>query len=633
MKRALFLPLTLALTGLAFLALNVAAGALLPALRLDATGDRLYTISQPTRTTIDALAEPVTIDFYYARGAGALIPQARAHAVRVRELLATYAALSQGRIRIEGHDPAPFSPAEDAALAAGLRGLAPQETGADATLYLGVVLRNAVDEQVVLPFLDPADEARLEFQLTRALDQLSGPDRATIAVITSLPWLFGDGGTGTGIARPIAAAAAELEQTARVVVLSDDFDELPPDTGLILIAQPFELSPWQQWLVDQHVLRDGRAVVLIDPASSTAADGGGGLASTGANLGPLPAAWGFGISADVVLDGGNPLEVEAEIDGRLTPVPQPLFFQVPAASLSRTDRLVAGLARGLNFGTAGEIVPVPGARMQMSVLAATTAQSSRMSAARALASPSPQEVAADWQPEDRPLVVAAAFTGPLRTAFPQGAPPPPARSGPRLEAFGPLPAPAAPILTREEPARIVVVADSDFLSDTLYRAGEVEAADNAAFLAGVVDQLGAGSGLSALRARVATARPLTLLEGIERRAQTRLLEERQRLGVRIEQATARVAELEARGAAAPDGTLSPGEARELADFRAELVEARQRLRAIQQGVEADTGRVKTAVVVTTSVVVPLLILLAGFLAARFGRRRRSHRQLPREGAA
>lgn len=625
MRRALFLPLVLGLMGLAFVALNVAAGALLPALRLDATADRLYTITQPTRTTIKALAEPVTIDFYYARGAGALIPQARAHAARVRELLATYAALSNGRIRIVEHDPAPFSPAEDAALAAGLRGIAPQETGADAPLYLGAVLRNAVDEQVVLPFLDPADEARLEFQLTRALDQLSGPRRATIAVITSLPWLFGDGGTGTGIARPIAAAATELEQTARVVVLSEEFDELPPDTGLILIAQPWELSPWQQWLVDQHVLRDGRAVILADPAASTAADGGGGIITIGTNLGPLPAAWGFEIAPDVVLDGGNPLEVEAEIDGRVMPVPQPLFFQVPPAGLSQTDPLVAGLTRGLNFGTAGEIVPVPGARMQMSVLAATSAQSSRMSAARALASPSPQEVAAGWEPEGRPLVVAAGFTGPLRSAFPQGAPPPPVRSGARLEAFGPLPPPPPPVQTRDEPARIVVVADTDFLSDTLYRAGATEAADNAAFLAGVVDQLGAGSGLSALRARTATSRPLVLLEGIERRAQTRLLEERERLGVRIEQATQRVAALEARGAAAPDGTLSPGEARELADFRAELVEARGRLRAIQQGVEADTGRVKTAVVVVTSVLVPLLILLTGFLAARRGRRRQQLR--------
>lgn len=619
MRRALFLPLVLGLMGLAFVALNVAAGALLPALRVDATADRLYTITQPTRTTIKALAEPITIDFYYARGAGALIPQARAHAVRVRELLATYAALSEGRIRIVEHDPAPFSTAEDAALAAGLRSIAPQETGADAPLYLGAVLRNAVDEQVVLPFLDPADEARLEFQLTRALDQLSGPRRATIAVITSLPWLFGDG--GTGIARPIAAAATELEQTARVVVLAEDFDELPPDTGLILIAQPWELSPWQQWLVDQHVLRDGRAVVLADPAASTAADGGGGVIAAAGNLGPLAAAWGFQLGTDVVLDGGNPLEVEAEIDGRVMPVPQPLFFQVPPAGLSQTDPLVAGLTRGLNFGTAGEIVPVPGARMQMSVLAATSAQSSRMSAARALASPTPQEVAAGWEPEDRPLVVAAGFTGPLRSAFPQGAPPPPVRSGARLEAFGPLPPPPAAIEARAEPARIVVVADTDFLSDTLYRTGDTEAADNAAFLAGVVDQLGAGSGLSALRARTATARPLLLLEGIERRAQTRLLEERQRLGVRIDQATRRVAALEARGAAAPDGTLSPGEARELADFRAELVAARQRLRAIQQGVEADTGRVKTAVVVITSVLVPLLILLAGFLAARRGRRR------------
>ncbi|HRK69468.1 MAG TPA: Gldg family protein, partial [Hyphomonas sp.] len=115
-----YIILSTLLAGAILLAGNIAAQSLLSGARIDFTEGKLYTLSQATGTTLKEIAEPVDLTFVYARRAGQDFPAIQAHAARVRELLATYEARSGGRVRVREIDPAPFSPAEDEALAAGI---------------------------------------------------------------------------------------------------------------------------------------------------------------------------------------------------------------------------------------------------------------------------------------------------------------------------------------------------------------------------------------------------------------------------------------------------------------------------------------------------------------------------------
>ncbi len=74
------------------------------------------------------LEEPVTLRFYFSREPASGYASLVAYASRVRDLLQEYAALSGGRIILEEIDPAPFTPAEDEAVAQGLTG-APTQDG------------------------------------------------------------------------------------------------------------------------------------------------------------------------------------------------------------------------------------------------------------------------------------------------------------------------------------------------------------------------------------------------------------------------------------------------------------------------------------------------------------------------
>jgi ABC-2 type transport system permease protein len=193
MSRARFTLFASLLVILGFLIANALSHRLFQNARLDLTERGLYTLSPGTATTLDGIGEPVTLTFVYTRSVGAEYPAIRAHAARIRELLAAYESRSGGRVMISEIDPAPFSEAEDTALGAGITAV---PTDGGDPLYMGLIGENLADDQIVLPFLAPERDSELEYELTRTIDRLNTPEPATIGVLTTIDNLRGDGSAG-----------------------------------------------------------------------------------------------------------------------------------------------------------------------------------------------------------------------------------------------------------------------------------------------------------------------------------------------------------------------------------------------------------------------------------------------------
>jgi ABC-2 type transport system permease protein len=618
MRQGRFLTLACAAIAIIFVGLNVASANLLGGLRVDATHDRLYTLADGTKATVKGLKERVTFDFYATQDALARDPELRTYAARVRDLLKAYAALSDGKIVLVEHDPAPFSKAEDAALEHGIQAVAGPSPD-DAPLYLGLVVRNTVEDKAVIPIFTPSREASLEYEITRAITQTQSPIRPRIAVITSLPWLF-DQDIETGAIRPVAKIATDLAANYDVAYLGPQFNQIPPNTNVVLIAQPGELTDYQLYVLDQFALKQGRIIVALDPASSVAKDGGGGVVTGSQALGKLALAWGFNVQSDVILDKGEALPVQAVIAGRPVVAPQPLYYAIPKSGLNPTSLMTASFGRGLHMGTAGEVVFTQNPALTFEPLMTTTNDTMRMDAVRALSGLNPEAVIADWTPASARFVLGASITGKLKTAFP-GGPPTALPEG----------APMAPHVTdSQRDTQIVVVGDVDLLADSFYVTPDGEAADNNAFVLGAVDILAGSDALVGLRSRTPSSRPLLVVERIKARAQERLLEEQQMLQTRLETATARLDELEAKGAGVgfftgrSDAALSAAEQAEITRFRAEVLDTRKRLRGVQEGVRASVAQIKTMLIALSAFLVPLLIALVGiwiFTARRVAARK------------
>lgn len=162
------------------IALNFILGTV--SFRADLTQGDVYTLSPGTRTVLSKLEAPVKVRFYYTQGAAVPVGL-KTFAKRVEDLLNEYRAASRGRVVIEKFNPQPDSDAEDSAQLDGLEG---QLTNTGEKFYLGLAI-SFLDQKAALPVLTPDRERLLEYDITRAIAQVSAEKKPVIGVMSALP--------------------------------------------------------------------------------------------------------------------------------------------------------------------------------------------------------------------------------------------------------------------------------------------------------------------------------------------------------------------------------------------------------------------------------------------------------------
>ncbi len=627
MNRSRFFVLMSLFALILFAGFNIAAQKFLSGARLDFTGNRLYTLSTGTRQTLKDMAEPVELTFVFSRHAAQDYPAVNAYAARVRALLEAYRDTSGGRVRLIEIDPAPFSEAEDMALAAGISGL---ETDGPDPLYFGLIGRNTIDDERVIPFLAPELETTLEYDLTRMIARLDDPEPPRIGILSSLPGLTSpaeDGGFGL---------LADLAKSFDAERLPQDFQSIPDSIDVLLIAHPDDLTRRQTWLIDQFALRKGRILFLIDPAARAEASEQGGMARS--DLGLLGTAWGLSLSTDAVADAANALEIAVSLgQGRNENMAHPLFIGIPSNEMNPADPVTADLSRTVNFGAPGALItgPMP-AGLRWTPLITTGPAPSYIPARDAVRDLKPADVLKLYKTEKSALTLAGRLSGRLRTAFPDGAPPFEPPADPSLAEALRAEAAAAPehIAQGSAESEIIIVADIDLITDDyyIYPEGNTVVADNGAFILNALDALSGGGELSRLRSRAEAFRPMTRIENMRQDAEARYFRQQAELEDRLAVAQARLTELQSQGAAEGgfsgdlEAVLTEAERGELAQLREDIVSLRGRLRGIERDYRRGIDQLENGLKAINIWFGPLLVAIAGFVVWRRQKRRQEGRR-------
>ena len=602
-----------------FAAANLLASTLFASARVDFTENRLYTLSDGTKTTLSDLSETIDLTFVYTRSVGQEFPAVRAYAVRVRELLEAYATLGGADIRLREIDPAPFSEAEDEALAAGL--VAVDTNGGD-PLYFGLIGRNAVDDERVIPFLAPEQDTSLEYDITRMIARLDRPEPARIGLLSTLPGMSAlTDEAGYSLRR-------EMGKAFTVELIEENFVELPGEIDVLMLVHPPEFTPWQLWQIDQFILRTGRALILLDPAAKTA-QGTGPFNMTNrqirSDLDHFAPVWGVRLADDAVADTETALSIEADAgEGRTTVLQHPLFLAVPPGLMSRESIVTADLSRTVNLGAPGRLLLSDSAPGVREILMQTGPAPSSIPAERAALDISAGDTVGLYQASDTgPAPLAVRVSGPLISAFPEGAPLPDIPDDPIYAELARAAAAEAPphMTTSAVDADIILVSDADRLDDGLYLdlQSSIAFADNATFILNALDSLSGGSELTSLRARAPGRRAMETVDRMREAAQARFFSEQARLESRLAVSQQRLEELQAVGATGSffDGDisaeLSAAERDELARLRDDIVTTRSRLRQIERDFRSDIDRLEIQLRLFTILTGPLLMGGLGLL--------------------
>lgn len=610
-----------ALAAVLMVAVNLLAGTLAPGARVDLTAQGLYTLSDGTRRILADLPEPVTLDFYYSARALRELPQVRTYAERVEALLREYARRSGGRITLRVIDPEPFSQAEDAAVQAGVRAI-PAGRGGEAA-YFGVAARNATDREAVLPFLTPATEDTLEYDLTRLVYTLTRDGQPTVSLISTLP-LNGSMVPISQQRTPPWVIVEQMRMQFGVRVLGAQFDAIPPETDVLLVAHPRGLDDKALYQIDQFVLRGGRALVFVDPYVDVEAPPRDPMMPTmtmpkePSDFGGLLAAWGIGWDPSrIVVDPGAARQVNF---GGGAAQDYPAWLALEGDNFDRQDVVTARLSR-LYLATAGALLKTDRAGPEITPLVWAGDRAGTVD--RALVNPPPDlRRMATERTDASQAVLAVRVRGSIASAFPQG--PPDTAKGQGGGTDG------AHLAASSAPANLIVVADADLLYDRFWAQvqdafGEMAVmpfADNGSFVINALENLSGSDALIAVRSVASYARPFEVIADLERAAQERLQERAAELEQALTETDRRIAELQRARGDGEGPLLTPEQQAQVERFRDERARIGQELRVVQRDLRRDIESLEARLKFANIAAVPMLVALAALVVLAWPVRRR-----------
>ena len=629
-------------------AVNILSSSVFTAARVDLTENRLFTLSDGTRNILAGLQEPITIRLYLSERLIRNLPAINSYATRIKSLLDEYGRASKGMVEIHIIDPEPFSEEEDRAVGFGLTGV--PLGGGEEKLYMGLVGSNSVDDEDIIPFLSTNRESFIEYDITRMVYNLSGPELPVVGLLSSLP-INGMGPRAAlrGATAPPWVVMEQVEKLFEVQTIEANATEIPEAVDVLLLVHPKQLGESTLYAIDQFVLGGGRALVFIDPHSES--DQGQPQAmpmmrpSRSSELEGLFSAW--GVESDPAMVAGD-LQIAAKVrmqrQQEILTLDYPVWLNVLPELFDPDDTVTAELGN-ITFATPGYLQPLENASTTFRPLIETTENAALFEATLFLdPNADPQELLRNYLPVGNALVLAARIEGPVDTAFPDG-PPPVESKGDDGAADSKGDAqenadkePREHLTQSNDDINVIVVADTDILADRFWVQVQeflgnriaIPSAANGAFVINALDNLVGSNDLISVRNRGSFIRPFQRVNAIRRDAELEFRQKEQELMQRLEETEQRLVELE-RSKQGGDASLilSPEQQQTLVRFRQEKIAIRTDLRDVRRNLRRDINSLDTRLKFINIALIPILIGIGGLVAGLWrSNRRRYHASTP-----
>lgn len=595
---------------------------------IDLTEDKRHTLTDGTRAILSELESPVIIRYYATRKSEAMPRRIKTYMRKVDDLLNRYASLSGGKVRIEHLDPQPDTDAEDSA---NLDGVSGQRLN-DENLYFGLSV-SCLDQQVALPFLDPADETMLEYHLSSAIANVSTFEKTKVGLMTTLP-LQGTPAQMPGqqpqrpwIIYQLLQQRYDLQYLGMTPAKLD-----PKEIPVLLLIHPAGISTHTEFLIDQYLLKGGIVIACLDPYALTAPQAdprlGGLMGGTqkSSSLPSLLGTWGIGMdSTSVVADGKYATDFEngQRMYGHLSLSPE---------AIAQDDEIITRNFENLYFPLAGGFTINSGGGVTIETLVKSSKEVVLIPAMSAT-SPDPG-LFARKPPAGKHYGLVMRLKGMFKTAFPEGDPTKPqqeeAENTPQAPAATSTqdgkekPAPPKALAKAQAEGTVYLISDADFLFDRasfmLTTQGYLNINNNAALLQNILDQCTGSRHLIGARSRAATMRPFTVIKEMETEFEQEMRGDIEKSRQAMEDIVTQLQQLQQQKSSGKALVLSPEQEQKIRELQAEQVKLKRELREKQKGLQARKDKLYSKIRWMTIGITPAFVALSG-LFVWFVRRR------------
>jgi ABC-type uncharacterized transport system involved in gliding motility auxiliary subunit len=608
------------------LAVNYLVGAM--RLRADLTQGNVYTLSDGTKRILANLPGPVKIRYYASQSENAMPVGLKGYARRVEDLLKEYRQVSKGKLTLEKYDPAPDSDAEDSA---NLDGVEPQIINTGERFYLGLSL-SQLDQKVAVPALSPERETLLEYDLTRAISQVSKTTKPTIGIMTALPMF------GRGMAMPgqppqqpwTIISELRREYTVKEVPLKTE--RIDDDIKVLAVIHPRDASDQALYAIDQFVLRGGKLVAFVDPYAyfdqmQNPMNPAQQMSGGNSNLDKITGTWGLKLEPNKVVAD---MRFMRQAGNRSLPT----LLNLSAESFNSQD-VVASQIGTMLLPFAGTFTGKPATGLTQTVLLKSSTSAALQEAMTATQPVDPNALTIKAANVEYPLAVR--LSGKFKTAFADGKP---KKAEPKKDENNPEEPPpteekkpdAKPEPQIKESAKdnsVVLVADADLLSDQaavqvqdfLGQRVVIPRNGNLNFVQSLIEQFSGDENLIGLRSRAAQFRPLTVVQRMEAKAAESYAGKIKELEDSLASTQRRIGELQSQKGEGQQFILSPEQKTELDNFRKKQAETRKDLKELRRNLRTETDRLEFWTKLINVAAMPVLVALAGIALAMVKRKK------------
>lgn len=423
MNRKLLALTTLGVVFVLLVLANVIVGAMGLNFRADLTKDRIYTLSDGTRNVLARIPDDrqVQIRLHATRDARLMPEVLRQYARNVEDLLVEYVNASGGRVTLERIDPRPDTEEEDRAVEDEIR---PLRMAAGDSVYFGIAVQTLARREVI-PFLNPNEEAQLEYQITRAIANTIASGEQVLAVASAMPVM------GVMPMMPMMQQQGQepwilTQQLERDYVVRDigmQFDAIDEDVDVLLLIHPAGISPQAEYAIDQFVLRGGRVLAFVDPESIVSTLYGGGQNMFGmpepgvdpaSDLPKLLPAWGIEFDTSQVVADMN---LRTPFNRR---EPSPTFLTLGEGEINSGNFVTAALDV-VQVYESGAFKLREKDGMKHDILLSSSPNSDMVD--RETARQARDQALMSFRSMNRRQILGVQVSGRLTTAFPDGPPP------------------------------------------------------------------------------------------------------------------------------------------------------------------------------------------------------------------
>ena len=589
----------------------------------DFTENKVHTLSDGTRSILTELDTPVVIRYYASRGTDYMPEELKLHMRRMDDLLKEYSSISKGKLRIENLDPEPDTDAEDSANLDGING----QRMNDQNLFFGLAI-SCLDKTSVIPFLNPRDETMLEYQLSKAVAEVSTTTKPRIGIMSAFDL---KGAPAMMPGQPPAQGWViyqQLKQSFDVVDISMEAATIDPKVvKVLLLFHPAGITPEAEYSVDQYLLNGGTVVACLDPYSVAAQMttppqnpmmGQQPPPPTTSTLPTLLAAWGVNFeSAQVLAD--PPLATK--LGGGRTGLAVPTLGK---DSMPQKDDVITKDLGSVTLFLPGAITKTGIAGITANTLIKSTTQAGFVDAMKA-AQLDPT-LARTLKSNGTAYDLVTHLSGTFKTAFPDGKPKPTTEGTENKDA-------PKPVYLKEatSPGNVFLIADVDAFYDrfayNIQQLGGTQmvslANGNATLLLNLLDQAVGSKYLIGSRSRSAIARPFTVVQEMETKfnqsagAKQAEFEEKQKA------TQERISDLQAQRSRGSGVYMTPAQEAEYKKLLQERDKYAKLIRDLQKDLRRQKDKLAGKITLLNVAAVPTLVVLAGL--ALFVQRRRSTR--------